>query len=41
MKVSLTQAAKNIPNIATRKMSAKAQTIEDFDSRYISYFNRF
>merc|ERR1712106_454911 len=39
-KVSLTQAAKNIPTIATRKMSAKAQTNEDFDSRYISYFNR-
>jgi len=39
-KASLTQAAKNIPAMVTRKMTTKAESNQDFDSRYISYFNR-
>lgn len=36
-KVSLTQAAKNIP---ARTMASQAQSNQDFDSQYIAYFNR-
>merc|ERR1712002_960482 len=39
-KVSLTQAARGISTVPTRKMSAKAQSNEDFDSHYINYFDR-
>ena len=40
MKVSLTQAARSISTVQTRKISAKAQNNENFDSHYINYFNR-
>jgi len=39
-KVSLTQAARSISTVQTRKISAKAQSNENFDSYYINYFNR-
>jgi cytochrome c oxidase subunit 5a len=39
-KVSLTQASTNIPAMVTRKMSAKPQINQDFESKYIAYFNR-
>jgi len=39
-KVSLTQAARSISTVQARKISAKAQSNENFDSHYINYFNR-
>merc|ERR1719154_192710 len=39
-KVSLTQAARSIPAMKVRKMSAQSQSNQDFDSQYIAYFNR-
>merc|ERR1719154_441221 len=39
-KVSLTQAARSIPAMKVRKMSAQSQGNQDFDSQYIAYFNR-
>eukprot|EP00092_Neocalanus_flemingeri_P024483 GFUD01026551.1.p1 GENE.GFUD01026551.1~~GFUD01026551.1.p1 ORF type:complete len:169 (-),score=49.72 GFUD01026551.1:151-657(-) len=39
-KVSLTQVARNIPAMGTRKMSVQSQSNKDFDSNYVAYFNR-
>jgi len=41
-KASLTQAAKRLPTTTgiSRRMSAKAQSNDDLETKYISYFNR-
>ena len=43
LQVTLVQTARNIPvvtNVNVRKFSTKVESDEDFDRRYIDYFNR-